>query len=113
MDRPPLFVGGISRFNDYVTDELNIPLHKRGEKVNGIVYLSFTIDSLGKTSNYRVLKGIGKTCNSEALRVMKTIPEDWIPGRLNDRNVTVDYLTLFQFDQNVRTIDPEFIEMKK
>ncbi|MCX6220671.1 MAG: energy transducer TonB [Bacteroidia bacterium] len=106
LNRPPLFIGGMSRFNDYVAEEMHIPLHKPGEKVNGTVYIAFTVDSLGRTSNQRILKGIGKACNEEALRVMRTIPDEWIPGILNDKFVTVDYIVLFPFDARTPTIDP-------
>ncbi len=105
LSRPPLFIGGMSRFNDYVADEIHIPLHKQGEKVNGIVYIAFTIDSLGRTSNHRILKGIGKACNEVALRTMKAIPDQWMPGVLNDKFVTVDYIVLVQFDALTPTID--------
>ena len=99
LDRPPLFIGGTSRFNDYVADEIHIPLHKATEKVIGTVFITFTVDSLGRTSNHRVLKGFGKACNEEALRVMKTIPDEWIPGVLNGKQTTVDYIVPFKFDQ--------------
>jgi len=108
LERPPLFIGGTSRFNDYVADEIMIPLHKADEKITGTVYVAFTIDKEGKTSNHRVLKGIGKVCNAEALRVMMTIPDDWIPGRLNGENVAVDYVVPFKFDKSITTIDSLF-----
>ncbi len=101
LDRPPLFIGGTSRFNDYVADEIHIPLHKATEKVTGTVFIAFTIDSLGRTSNHRILKGFGKVCNEEALRVMKTIPDEWIPGVLNGKLVTVDYIVPFKFDPHI------------
>jgi protein TonB len=101
LDRPPLFIGGTSRFNDFVADEIHIPLHKPEEKVTGIIYIVFTIDSLGRSSNYRILKGIGKACNQEALRVMKTIPDEWIPGVLHDKHITVDYIIPIQFDERI------------
>jgi len=101
LDRPPLFIGGTSRFNDYVADEIHIPLHKSTEKVIGTVFIAFTIDSLGRTSNHRILKGFGKVCNEEALRVMKTIPDEWVPGALNGKLVTVDYIVPFKFDPHI------------
>ncbi|MCK9413886.1 MAG: energy transducer TonB [Prolixibacteraceae bacterium] len=105
LDRPPLFIGGMSRLNDCVNNELRIPLHKPEQNVQGTVYVAVTIDSLGKTSRQRIIKGIGKACNEEALRVMRSIPDDWIPGVLNDQFVTVDYIILFQFDPKLPGID--------
>lgn len=106
LDRPPLFIGGFSRFNDYVADEIEIPLHKSGEKVSGIVYIGFTIDSIGKTSNHHVIRGIGKICNNEALRVMKCIPDDWMPGILNGKKVSIEYVIPFKFEENALDIKP-------
>lgn len=105
LDRPPLFVGGTSRFKDYLQATISIPLHKSGEKVIGAVYVAFLIDSLGVTSNYRILKGIGNTCDNEALRALKAIPEDWMPGVLNGKYVSVDYIEVIQFDENTRTME--------
>ena len=101
LDQPPLYVGGMSRFSDCVLKELNVnPLHKAGENVSGLVYVTITIDSLGKTSHHRILKGIGKSCNAEALRVIKAIPDEWLPGMLNGKRVAVEYVVPFQFNLN-------------
>lgn len=98
LDRPPLFIGGTSRLDDYVADEIHVPLHKSSEKVTGTVFIVISIDSLGRTSNHRILKGFGKVCNEEALRVMKTIPDEWLPGMLNGKHITVDYIIPFKFN---------------
>ena len=116
LDQPPLYVGGMSRFSDCVLKELNVnPLHKAGENISGLVYLSFTIDSLGKTSRHSILKGIGKACNAEALRVIKAIPDEWLPGILNRKKVSVEYVVPFQFNLNrnvtkrqLREISPDW-----
>jgi len=105
LERPPLFLGGSSWLGDYVAEELSVPLHKEGEKVNGVVYVAFSIDSLGVTSNHRILKGLGKACNNEALRVVKTIPDDWMPGVYGGRFVSVEYVVIIVFDEKTRTID--------
>lgn len=101
LDRPPLYVGGSSRFNEFVADELRIPLHKSGEKVRGTVFVQFTIDSTGATSGHRVLKGIGMACDSEAVRVMKLIADDWMPGILNGKPVGVQYIVPVIFDEYI------------
>ncbi|MEI7828269.1 MAG: energy transducer TonB [Prolixibacteraceae bacterium] len=110
LDRPPLFLGGMSRFKDYLAEELHIPLHKPNEKITGTVFVSFIIDSVGNTSNYRVLKGIGRVCNNEALRVLKSISEPWIPGELNGKNVSVEYILPIIFDSTIRGMTPSDFE---
>jgi hypothetical protein len=105
LDRPPLYVGGASRFNEFVADELHIPLHKPGEKVRGTVYVQFTIDSTGTTSDHLVLKGIGVACDGEALRTIKSIDDDWLPGILNGKPVSVQYIVTVIFDEYIRPTD--------
>lgn len=106
LERPPLFFGGSSWLADYVEEELSIPLHKEGEKVTGVVYVSFMIDSLGATSHHRILKGIGKACNNEALRVIKSIPDDWLPGVYDGHFVSVEYTVILVFDDKTRPMEP-------
>jgi len=105
LERPPLFFGGSSWLGDYVAEELSIPLHKEGENVTGVVYVAFTIDSLGITSNHRVLKGIGKICNAEALRVIKLVPDLWMPGVYNGNFVSAEYVVIVVFDDKTSSMD--------
>jgi hypothetical protein len=105
LERPPLYIGGSNWFSGYVEQELCLPLHKPQEKVNGVVYVGFLIDSLGVTSNHRVLKGLGRVCNNEALRVMKAIPDDWMPGVYEGKFVSTEYVVIILFDENTRTME--------
>jgi protein TonB len=106
LDRPPLYLGGMSRINEFIANEIAPPLHKADEKVLGTVFVEFTIDSVGKTSGHHILRGIGTRCNEEALRVVKALPEEWFPGVLNDRNVTVDYIIPVIFDEKLYDSEP-------
>lgn len=99
LDRPPLFLGGSSRLNEYIASAITPPLHKPEEKIVGTVYVEFLIDSAGKTSKHHILKGIGAGCNREALRVARLIPNEWFPGILNGKNVSVDYVLPITFDE--------------
>ena len=101
LDRPPLFLGGASRLKEYISDLIVPPLHKTREKVLGTVFVEFVIDSIGKTSGHHVLKGIGPRSNMEALRVARSIPDEWFPGILNGRNVTSTYVIPIVFDENL------------
>lgn len=101
LDRPPLYMGGASRLKEYIAIETRPPLHKANQKTLGTVFVELTIDSTGKTSNHRILKGIGTNCNIEALRVVRALPELWFPGVLNGRDVTVSYVIPVIFDERL------------
>ena len=94
VDRPPLFIGGDAALAAYTT-RLQYPLQAQERNVQGQVMIGFIIDAEGKTSGHRVLRSIGGGCDQEALRVAKTIPNEWIPAMLGNQPVPVEYeLTL-------------------
>lgn len=105
LDRPPLYIGGSSRVEEFIAKGTVMPLHKTTDKVVGTVFVEFIIDADGQTSNFRVLKGICTSCNNEALRVVQSIPNEWIPGSLNDRSVTVYYTIPVNFNEKTRKKD--------
>jgi protein TonB len=113
LDRPPLYIGGTSKLFEYISVAIRIPLHKPDEKITGVVNVAFMIDSLGNTSKHRVLKGIGRICNNEALRVLKSIPEQWIPGMLDGKNVSVDYILQIPFNANMKEITTSELDLSE
>ncbi|MCE1197601.1 MAG: energy transducer TonB [Marinilabiliales bacterium] len=102
LDRPPLFIGGTSRLNDFLISELTAPLHKTDEKVTGVVYVSFWIEKDGKLSGFKILKGVGRACNAEALRVVRRLPEEWLPGRFQNSPVKSEYIINITFGPNLK-----------
>lgn len=94
VDRPPLFIGGDAALAAYTT-RLQYPQDAQDDKIQGQVMVVFAIDTLGRATNHRILRGIGGSCDQEALRVARTVPNEWIPARLGSRAVPVEYeLTL-------------------
>jgi TonB family protein len=73
------------------------PEQAKENGISGKVYITFTIDSNGKTSNHRVTKGIGSGCDEEALRVVKEIPDNWIPGLMGGQSVNIEYILPISF----------------
>lgn len=109
LDRPPLYIGGTSKINEFIASVIESPLHKPYEKVKGTVYIEFLIDSNGTVSNHRVLKGIGAKCNLEALRVVRSLPDEWLPGVLNGRLVSVFYVIPIIFDDKIPRYNPSIL----
>jgi len=110
LDRPPLYLGGQSRIDDFIKKTITVPFHKQNDKIKGKVFVEFTIDSIGKTSNHHVLKGLSLGCNIEALRVILALPDEWFAGVYGGKNVTVTYVIPVTFDEQiVNTNLEEFI----
>ena len=94
VDRPPLFIGGDAALATYTT-QIQYPQDAQDRNIQGPVMVAFAIDTLGRASNHRILRSIGGGCDQEALRVVKNIPNEWIPARLGGQAVPVEYeLTL-------------------
>ncbi|MEO6831197.1 MAG: energy transducer TonB, partial [Chitinophagaceae bacterium] len=90
LTRLPLFLGG----EDFVTDELiknlRYPDSAREAGKMGRVYVAFTVDKFGKTSNFHSLNLLGYGLDEEALRVFRLLPDMWLPGLVNGKPVDVE-----------------------
>jgi protein TonB len=87
MEIKPDFPGGISKFYQFIGQNFNIP--EKGEN-SGKIYLSFIVETDGKITNIKLLRGINPEMNQEAMRVMKLSPK-WIPGKIGEENVRAKY----------------------
>jgi TonB family protein len=96
VDQIPEFPGDLAEFlgnNIVMPDEL-----LRSGK-GGTVYISFIIDETGSVVDVKVLKGIGKEADAEALRVVRLMPR-WKPGRKDGIAVRVQFNMPLRFTIN-------------
>lgn len=90
----PEFPGGINELYKYVGDNVKYSERCREARVEGKVFVKFTVDKTGAIVDPIILRGI-KECpelEKEVLRVISNMPH-WIPGKQNGRTVSV-YRTL-------------------
>lgn len=93
LDSPPLFIGGDSEALDAILNaKLSYPKIAMEKETSGTVYISFYIDTNGKAIDHKIESGIGDGCDEEALRVVKQITDNWLPGYLNGQKVVTKYL---------------------
>lgn len=60
--------------------KLSYPTNARRKGIQGIVYVSFTISKEGEIIDEQIEKGIGGGCDEEALRVIKSFNQRFIPA---------------------------------
>lgn len=96
LTQAPWFIGGHEALAAF-TSKLNYPVAAQAQNVEGRVVVGFVIDTLGGVSSFRVLQGIGSGCDEEALRVSRSVPAYWVPGRLGNRAVPVQFELPFTF----------------
>ncbi len=96
LTQVPWFIGGHEALAAF-TSRLIYPEVAQARNVQGRVVVSLLIDTLGRISTYRVVQGIGSGCDEEALRVSRTVPPRWLPGRIGSHAVAVLYELPFTF----------------
>jgi protein TonB len=65
-------------------------------QVEGRIFVSFVVNSLGDVSDIKVIKGLGSGLDEETIRAVKALPR-FIPGKQNGRAVSVAYTVPISF----------------
>jgi periplasmic protein TonB len=97
MPEPP---GGIQAFYKYVGNNIVYPAMAREAQISGKCHLKFVVETDGSISNVEILKGVQGCgeCDKEALRVVKSFPQKWSPGKQNGKAVRVYYNMPIRFE---------------
>jgi protein TonB len=88
VSEKPSFPGGNEKLLSYINKSRVYPKHAYENGYQGRVICSFVVNSDGSISNVRVLRGVERSLNCEAVRVLSKMP-DWTPGKLNGQSVPV------------------------
>jgi len=86
----PEFQGGQKGWEDYVKMNLKYPEDAKKNKITGRVIMSFVVDKTGRLEDIKVLRGVEKSLDDEALRILRNSPK-WKHGIQNGRPVNVAY----------------------
>ncbi len=86
----PNFKGGSEGLANWIQEHIQYPAGAAKAKIEGRVIVEFIIDTNGKVSVAKVVRGINDTLNNEALRVIRSLPS-WTPGYANGKPVKTRY----------------------
>lgn len=92
----PSYPSGEDSLNAFIRKNLQYPKLAKKNKTQGLVTLSFNVDSVGKVRDIKVYKSLGNGCDEEAIRILKLIPH-WIPGTKEGYPVTMPYYINVEF----------------
>ena len=87
-DEMPRYVGGEGAMLIFFQRHLTYSAAATAHLTSGIVYVSFVVDTVGRTINPQVIKGVGYGLDEEALRLVRIMPW-WQPGKMAGRAVPV------------------------
>jgi periplasmic protein TonB len=91
VEVPPTFQGGgIEKFRDWVQKRTVYPVIAQDNGIQGKVYLSFIVERDGSVTNVKVVKGVDKSIDDEAIRAIQSSPK-WSAGLQRGRAVRVRF----------------------
>jgi TonB family protein len=96
VEKMPQFPGGEKALVEFMQGSIKYPQDAKDANLEGIVIVQFNVNEDGTLSDAEIARGLGKGCNEEALRVVKSMP-DWIPGKQNGKNVKVKFTLPIRF----------------
>ena len=90
VENMPQYVGGEVARNQFLESNIIYPEYDILKGIQGTVYISYVIEIDGSVTRVKLLRGLSKGIDAEAIRVVKLFPK-WIPGTLNGRPVRVRF----------------------
>lgn len=90
VESEPEFPGGMDSLFAFVQRNIRYPEAAWNQKIEGKVYVTFTVETDGSITNIKVLRDIGGGCGQEAVRVVSMMPK-WKPGTQRGKPVRVQY----------------------
>jgi TonB family protein len=90
VEDPPQFPGGQDALTKYMISSIKYPDEARKAGIQGTVYVTYVVEPDGSITNVKVLRGIDKSCDVEAARVIREMPK-WKPGKQRGKAVRVQF----------------------
>lgn len=84
----PEYVGGEAAMMKFIQKKMRYPTKAQRRGDQGTVYVSFVVSADGSVTDVKIVKGIGKECDEEAVRVISMM-DKWRPGVQNKIAVPV------------------------
>lgn len=88
VDVMPEYPGGIKALINKVAGDIKYPEEAKKDRIEGKVLVQFFVDIDGKITDQKVIRGIGYSCDEEALRVVKLL-KPFKPGLEKGKPVIV------------------------
>ena len=86
----PSFPGGDVACMAWLRDNIKYPVEAIEKGIEGRIIVRFVVTKNGKITNAEVVSSVDPLLETEALRVIRSMP-DWIPGKRNGQNVDLQF----------------------
>ena len=91
---------GASAIFKFINENLNYPTIAKEYNITGKVYVSYVVDKSGKVINVKVVRGVDKNLDVEAIRVVKLMSPWYTSGKQRGKSVNVLHTIPINFTLN-------------
>jgi TonB family protein len=97
VEEMPEFPGGRINLRLWLSQNIKYPAEAKDKKITGKVFVDFVVSSNGKVTGIKVNKPVHPLLDSEAIRVVSSMP-DWKPGTQSGNPVDVSLRLPVEFN---------------
>tara|TARA_B110000238_G_scaffold193350_1_gene229687 strand:- start:801 stop:1367 length:567 start_codon:yes stop_codon:yes gene_type:complete len=95
----PEFPGGDLGLMNFINKNTKYPAIAKEYNITGKVYVSFIVDKGGSVTNVKIVRGVDKNLDAEAIRVVSSLPK-YKPGIQKGKPVRVQFTIPINFTLN-------------
>ena len=99
VENMPEFPGGDLGLMKFIQKNVRYPAIAKEYNITGKVYVSFIVDKQGTVTNVKIVRGVDKNLDAEALRVVSLLPK-YKPGKQRGKAVRVMFTIPINFTLN-------------
>lgn len=96
VEEKPEFPGGGTELVNFINDNRRYPAEAYSLGIEGRVTCSFVVNCDGSVSNISIIRGVEKSLNKEAIRIIGKMPK-WSPGKIEGEAVPVRVICAIPF----------------
>jgi TonB family protein len=90
VEKMPTYPGGDDARTAFMVQNIKYPEQAKKNGIQGRVFVTFVIEADGSITDVKVLRGFDKSCDEEAVRVIKLMPK-WNPGMQSGKTVRTQF----------------------
>lgn len=75
----------------YIYDSLRYPEKSKENNIQGRVIVKFVITKTGDIEDTKVVRSKSPELDQEAIRIVKSLPNKFIPGKINGKDADMTY----------------------
>jgi len=100
VEQMPEYPGGQDGLRNFLARTVRYPIEALQKGIQGKVFVNFVIDENGEVTKIQIAKGVHKSLDQEAVRVVQLMPK-WMPGIHDGKPVKVSYTVPISFRQEI------------